>query len=459
MLENINFLLLQSEFNWTVVSFKDVIIAPLVIIFLLIFSYFYTTNKHSKDIRMYFMLGVIFHIIGSLGMVWLYQFYYVGGDTSRYFWCVEDIQSIFMKNPLQGIQVLFTDPYYLSKELNGLIYNEYKDMATSMVVRVGVVFGLFCGFSYVGISLFCGFLSFIGCWKIFKVFRDLYPHLQNRMALAILFVPSVWFWGSGFMKESICIWALGILTYQSYRLFIIGQEIAKSLLLISIALLFLIRIKIYIPMAFTPALLLWVFLIYKNRIKNSFLRVMATPIMLGAAGILGFLFLQQLGESMKQYSLDNILDTVSNTSSYIGSVKGYDGSTGAGYTLPTINPNDPKSIIPVIPAAINATLFRPYIWECRNIVQIFSGLETFLSLLIVVFVLVISGPIQFIRKIITDNTMLFTLTFSFIFALAVGMTAMNFGTLSRYKVPCMPFFFASLVILLDKKQKSNLVIL
>jgi hypothetical protein len=47
----------------------------------------------------------------------------------------------------------------------------------------------------------------------------------------------------------------------------------------------------------------------------------------------------------------------------------------------------------------------------------------------------------------------FLFTFSMIFAFAVGLSTGNFGTLSRYKIPCMPFFAALLIILYFSKQK------
>jgi len=50
--------------------------------------------------------------------------------------------------------------------------------------------------------------------------------------------------------------------------------------------------------------------------------------------------------------------------------------------------------------------------------------------------------------------------FSLIFALFVGATTLNFGTLCRYKIPCMPFFVISLFLIQDAatKKKENLLI-
>jgi hypothetical protein len=37
-----------------------------------------------------------------------------------------------------------------------------------------------------------------------------------------------------------------------------------------------------------------------------------------------------------------------------------------------------------------------------------------------------------------------------VFAVAVGASTSNFGALSRYKIPCMPFYFIMLLMLYKK---------
>ena len=53
---------------------------------------------------------------------------------------------------------------------------------------------------------------------------------------------------------------------------------------------------------------------------------------------------------------------------------------------------------------------------------------------------------------------MFCFFFSILFALFVGATTLNFGTLVRYKIPCMPFYVIALVLILDvaKKRKAAL---
>jgi hypothetical protein len=111
----------------------------------------------------------------------------------------------------------------------------------------------------------------------------------------------------------------------------------------------------------------------------------------------------------------------------------YDGSLG--------------SLAKIAPAAINATLFRPYIWESKKISTLLSSLESLSLMIFFLFVLKTAGPVRFVKTIFKDPMILFCLLFSVLFAFFIGATTLNFGTLVRYKIPCMPFFVIALVLI------------
>ncbi|HRA12632.1 MAG TPA: hypothetical protein PKX31_13225, partial [Chitinophagaceae bacterium] len=49
----------------------------------------------------------------------------------------------------------------------------------------------------------------------------------------------------------------------------------------------------------------------------------------------------------------------------------------------------------------------------------------------------------------------FCLVFTLIFAFAVGISSYNFGTLSRYKIPCLPFYAVALIVIFYKNKRPN----
>jgi ABC-type sulfate transport system permease component len=107
------------------------------------------------------------------------------------------------------------------------------------------------------------------------------------------------------------------------------------------------------------------------------------------------------------------------------------------------------------PAAVVVTLYRPFIWESRKVIILFSAMESMIFLYLTLLVFYRNG-IKTFRKIFSDPTLFFCLVLTLIFAFAVGISSYNFGALSRYKIPCMPFFGAFLVILLYKGREHVL---
>ncbi len=75
--------------------------------------------------------------------------------------------------------------------------------------------------------------------------------------------------------------------------------------------------------------------------------------------------------------------------------------------------------------------------------MLLSALE---SVVLLLFTLVVVYRIRFrVARIMRKPTILFCLIFSIMFAFAVGVSTFNFGTLTRYKIPLMPFYALALV--------------
>jgi hypothetical protein len=105
------------------------------------------------------------------------------------------------------------------------------------------------------------------------------------------------------------------------------------------------------------------------------------------------------------------------------------------------------------PAAIVATLFRPFLWESRNISTLLTSFESLAMMLFTLFTIFKVGIFGFIRGLFKNPLSLYCFFFSIAFALFVGATTLNFGTLIRYKIPAMPFYVISLLVVLYDKGK------
>jgi hypothetical protein len=98
------------------------------------------------------------------------------------------------------------------------------------------------------------------------------------------------------------------------------------------------------------------------------------------------------------------------------------------------------------PVATITGLFRPFLWESRNIVMVASGLENTLILLFVIYIF-IRKPGRALVAIISNPLVLFCLIFSIFFAFSIAISTSNFGALVRLRIPMMPFFLSGLVLI------------
>ena len=79
--------------------------------------------------------------------------------------------------------------------------------------------------------------------------------------------------------------------------------------------------------------------------------------------------------------------------------------------------------------------------------MLLNAIEATLFLWLTIKILFTIGPARAWRAIATDPNIQFCLIFTFIFAFAVGISSYNFGSLSRYRIPCLPMFALSLILI------------
>ena len=180
---------------------------------------------------------------------------------------------------------------------DGSTYNEvyryaskiifFSDPQSYAIVKIAAVFDLLTFSSYSSTAVLFALVSFVGMWMFFLTFYEQYPQLHRWLAIASFFIPSVFFWGSGLLKDTITLGCLGIATYQVYRIFIRKNFGIRNILLLVISLYGMYSIKIYILLTFLPAAIVWVFLVNLDAIRSPVLKIMLAPFMISCAIVLG----------------------------------------------------------------------------------------------------------------------------------------------------------------------------
>src|SRR5262249_27963419 len=98
------------------------------------------------------------------------------------------------------------------------------------------------------------------------------------------------------------------------------------------------------------------------------------------------------------------------------------------------------------PAALVAAFFRPFIFEVKNPLMLLPALETTALLVVFVRTLWVSTWGKTWRLVWSSPILMFCTVFSLLSGVAVGLSTVNLGALSRYRLPLMPFYVALVVI-------------
>lgn len=268
------------------------------------------------------------------------------------------------------------------------------------------------------------------------------------MALAILFVPNVLLGGSGIFKDTITL----CLTMYSFvclvEIFIAKNKIFLHGLYFIITVYIVFVIKSYIIVSFLGCASLWLFGLVK--IKSDLLRIILKPFLIGIFGLIFYFAFDEFTKSFEKFSIDKVLEATKNTGQYLKTVS--ETQDGSVYDIGTLDPSI-TGLLKLAPAAINVTLFRPYLWESGKIIIFFSAIESAFLLLFTIFTVFKVGPFRFVYYIIKDPLLLAFFLFTIIFAIFVGLSSFNFGSLVRYKIPCIPLYLIVLAVILKKNSR------
>jgi len=396
--------------------------------------------------------GLYVKFAGAIFIALVYQFYYGGGDTFNYFQQSQIINSALDDSFDTWIKLVFRQSWNDHPEIYKYAAQLpfYNDPASHAVCAISAVLGLFSGTTYIPIALLFAYLSFTGIWAMYQTFTNIYYKLHKELAIAFLFIPSTFVWGSAIFKDTVCLFGLGWLTYTTFRIFIDRDFSPRNILLLAASFYLIATIKIYILLAFVPALCLWLLMTYSYRIKSALVQWVLNLVFIGVVVVGFFFFSNKFAEELNKYSLESITQTAQATRGWISYSSGDEGSA---YDLGEIDPSFTGMLLK-LPQAVVVTLFRPFLWEVNKPIVALSALESFVFLFFTLNLLFTRG--RTLKTIFKDPNLLFFLLFSLIFAFAVGITSYNFGALSRYKIPCLPFYAAFLLVLLYKGKRESL---
>lgn len=424
-----------------------------LIIFIAIAHLIRSSKNNDEDFK-YYLPNFYIKIISSILFGLVYTVYYEdGGDTVYYWVTATKLNDVFYLKPSFYFSELMSN--HPVGELPGF-YTKigrpphwiYHEPSSFFVSKFASFFSFFCLKSYFALNLMFAVMSSWVSWIFFKFVRKNLNLPANYAAIATLFIPSVNFWCSGVIKDTLVFMAVILLVINIFQL-IKGTSNNRliSLIIILASCYILLNTRSFMLLtAFTPLLVLIIFRLNNN--KPFIIRFLTriTGILVTSVGLL---FYMGSYVNFGEFSSSNVLETAELIHNDFSENETY---TGKKYDL-GISDFSASSLIRAFPFTVITSLYRPFLWEVDGALMLFNGIEG--SIFIYFTFQLLLGLRRREKLYDSDNKdfYLYALIFVITLGFFVGLTSILFGTLARLKAPLLPFF---LLLLFSAKQQMQL---
>lgn len=386
-------------------------------------------------------VGYAAHLVAGLSQVVLTRDYFGGGDMFRYAleggWVAEAVNRSPQALLPEAVKLAFQQEAHLPIHVTGAGSN-----TGSMVALSGLLLLITGGSLHATIAAIAT-SAYLGKLLLYRALRQRIPESSKGLLLACLLLPSAVFWSSGLLKESIAIGptcAIAAILLRT-RKWLSWRGALIVVLAVPIAL-----VKTYILFALVIAASVVVYLERAGRrgtiaIKPWYL-ILGSSVAAGALVVLGRIF--------PEYAFDNLGESLAQLQ-----VDGQRNPGGSNYFFATGQERSLAGQLGYAPIAIATSLFRPFFFEFHNAASFVAAAESSVISLLALRAMIKRRWRELLQSILNSPVLAFCAAFTLAFGLGVGLGTTNMGTLSRYRVPLMPFWATLLIIwnadLFDRK--------
>jgi len=393
----------------------------------------------TRSLQLAFVIRVAMGFVLFL----IYSIYYPSrqdADTFKYFDDSRYMHEAIWTNPIDYFKMLFgincNTEYFNTHYFNNMSnwvrsYDNGLFNDNRLVIRINAFFRLFSFGNYHVHSIVLSYLAFMGSFSLSKVFYKV-SHSKTLSYIAVFLVPSLVFWSSGILKEAVLLSALGFFAYHFYQLF--GSEKRwQDYAMVIVMSCVLIVLKLYVFMAFFPAIVIWLII---TKWKRSFWVYFFM--------YLGFISIATLlGELNPRYDFVNLI--VDKQKQFIRLADFYE--VNSGFEMAVLS-YDFWSVLIATPEAIFNVFTKPWPNELNSILYLPAFIENAVIIFLLLFCMVY-------RKTLSSREwdfVIFCISFCVILFAVIGLTTPITGAIVRYKIPAMPFLFMAVFMFMNPNQ-------
>lgn len=397
------------------------------------------------ELRKRHLAGIfLVKVAAGTALWWIYTFHFTDRSTADIYKYFDDSKVMYdalWTAPSDFLRMLFgiaNDNAHFSGSYYHVMNNWMRKYESNLandshtMIRFNALVRVFSGGHFSVHTVFAAFLAFTGMTAICKAFAAYLPGRRVLLYVAVFLLPSVLFWASGVIKESLLLFALGLLLWKLFAA-MEGRARWSDAVVVAPLLLLLFFLKFYVLLSMVPALiaLAWC----RLRPGRAFLKygialVASCAIALHIHHVIpGFNILQVLW--WKQHD-------------FIGLARLMDSGS---FVMPPAMEPSLGSFLKNAPYALYMCFLGPLAHVGQGPLGLLSAVETAVILLAVVFLLARRQ-----RQGIDLALVLFCLCFALALALVIGWTTPVVGAIVRYRVPLLPFVLIAALLLTDPKR-------
>lgn len=381
--------------------------------------------RHDRStIKRFYFPFLLYRLLAGVCFGLLYTYYYTEGDTFSFFRDATRLSEAARENPLEYMRFLWG-----GGEGHPLwqIVDNHQTRSLFMVKWVSVV-SLFSGDNYWIATLYFAFFSFAGAWHLVRVIANAWPRAEVAAAVAFLLFPSVTFWSSGIVKESLALPALFSMTAVLLRWWTTSRIGWTDWLLLFVSVWIGWRLKYY----YTGIFLSVAGASSAAKYMANILRISRVRSRLLLWAVTFVLFIATATLLHPNFSLQALPQVIADNYRAYAELS----DEGGMIVYTELSPSW-WSIIKNAPEALASGFFRPFLWEADSMVMLAAALENTMLLILLLWAIV-----RWLKKPGMSEPVLTMALVVFVLLLGVllPLSTPNFGTLSRYRIGYVAFF-------------------
>ncbi len=391
--------------------------------------------------RRWAMLSFGAHVVSSVCYWVVCEFYYLRVNDAEW----------YLSEATQLVRLMHVDFSRFAPEVVNLllhrethlpfdVHGDGGSTGTMSAIASGCVF--FAGPSLLAMNIFATMFSWFGAVQLYRFAREELDLQSRSLALVGCFgVPSVIYWCSGFCKESFVVGFLGVLVLSTCRLLRRGNISYVAGVLVGGAGVGLLKPFTLFAYVFAVAAFIYAERVWRNMARVAF--HLGHFVLAGAIAIGGVLL---MGQAFPQLAAGEVVTTIA-TYQEILYANLEQGAGGSDIEIGSGEARTGLAQLRFVPMAAANAFFRPVLFEAKNGPQVGAAMEN-LVLTLAALQMVLRrirgvGRSSFFRSPFLVSSAAFCL----VFAVGVGLATGNLGTLSRYRMPMMPFYVTTILVL------------